>query len=289
MQIRNIPRNVPRYTRKFRMYRANSSPYLSGDLFADKADISLYGPRFRGSKPSIKEVSTAKVIFCPSHMYESMIRDYGKAISAKVIILGNSDRDFDNHEMDIPESVTRVFLQNSTIINPRFRCIPIGLENIRIAVNGLPKFFNENLVSQDKNGRMLIGPFGNTHAEREMLSHLRPGKYENFDVFAGRWSPLEFSKISSKYSLIAAPRGNGLDTHRFWEALYRGSIPVVRGTAWSQDMLKIGIPCVEIPDWSIDNLYRVAQFQTEKIYPERIPALWWPYWKSQIAEALGET
>ena len=27
---------------------------------------------------------------------------------------------------------------------------------------------------------------------------------------------------------VAAPRGNGLDTHRLWEALYLGCVPIVQ-------------------------------------------------------------
>ena len=32
----------------------------------------------------------------------------------------------------------------------------------------------------------------------------------------------------SKHNFVLAPWGNGIDTHRFWEILYSGSIPVTK-------------------------------------------------------------
>jgi hypothetical protein len=36
---------------------------------------------------------------------------------------------------------------------------------------------------------------------------------------------------SRRYKYVICPRGNGIDTHRVWEALYLGVVPVVHHTS----------------------------------------------------------
>jgi hypothetical protein len=38
----------------------------------------------------------------------------------------------------------------------------------------------------------------------------------------------EFLRAIRNHKFVACPRGNGVDTHRMWETLYMGSIPIVR-------------------------------------------------------------
>lgn len=50
---------------------------------------------------------------------------------------------------------------------------------------------------------------------------------------------------SSKFEI--SPRGNGVDTHRLWESLYLGTIPIVRNS--SLNGLYEGLPVLVIDDW----------------------------------------
>jgi len=43
----------------------------------------------------------------------------------------------------------------------------------------------------------------------------------------GNSGPEEFVKAMASHRFVLCPRGNGIDTHRMWEALYVGSIPIV--------------------------------------------------------------
>lgn len=51
---------------------------------------------------------------------------------------------------------------------------------------------------------------------------------------------------SSKF--VFCPRGNGIDTHRLWESLYMGSIPIVRYE--NTHSLFTDLPILFITDWS---------------------------------------
>jgi hypothetical protein len=50
-------------------------------------------------------------------------------------------------------------------------------------------------------------------------------------------------------SFVLCPEGNGVDTHRLWETLYMGGIPIVVKTQYLSDILAI-LPVVQLNDWS---------------------------------------
>lgn len=286
MKIQNVPRNIPRYVRRFYYYRQNSAPFLSGDLFADSADVQLYPPRFRTKQATRKVVSRADVIFCPSHFYERMLEEYSGVINAKVLILGNSDRDFEFLDTQLlPRTVKQVFVQNLSTFDPRTSVLPIGIENTRLGTNGNIKYFRDELVENSKLNRVLVGPFSMTHVEREFYSDAGIDDSDLLEVLRGRVNPEIYAGIASGYKFIAAPRGNGLDTHRFWEALYRGSFPVVLKNSWSKLIQDLGVPLVEIESWTVEGFRKLPSNQ-EQFNPGAINALWWPYWQNQIKSYL---
>jgi hypothetical protein len=239
----------------------------------------------RDKRPTKKSLSHAKVIFCPSHFLEEFLDDYKGAINAKVLILGNSDRDFVEFDFFLPSSIKFVFVQNLMIPNSRTRLLPIGLENVRLGKNGLLKFYTNDLMNRRKNGKMLVGPFSMTHSEREFYLDHDLEKHEKIDILRDRLSHRDYADLSANYRFIASPRGNGLDTHRFWEALYRGSIPVVKKTNWSDEILKMGIPLISIEDWRMRDLDKVVA-ERSTFFPTKIRALWWDYWRDAIKEHL---
>jgi hypothetical protein len=103
------------------------------------------------------------------------------------------------------------------------------------------------------------------------------GPWEVFRGFADLDDYVNYSRI---FKYIAAPRGNGLDTHRLWETLYRGAVPVVKRSAWSQSIIELGIPMVQLQSWDFDEF--VAQTENVtlvSINPESIPLLWMEYWE----------
>jgi len=187
---------------------------------------------------------------------------------------------------DLPKSIKKVYWQNSTYFDDRYSFLPIGIENLRLAVNGLPKYFEAKYAMKNKFLKILSGPYSPTHSEREYLMSLSPGSLEEVDILSGRLSPKKYTEVSSKYLFIAAPRGNGLDTHRFWEALYRGSYPIVLESSWAEEVKKLGIPVITISKWQDEDLMGVVKLEPKTFSPSTIPSLWAPYWTNKIKSEL---
>ena len=54
-------------------------------------------------------------------------------------------------------------------------------------------------------------------------------------------------RLHDNYSFELCPEGNGLDTHRFYEALYLNTIPIVKKNSLESMYKKF--PCIIVNDW----------------------------------------
>jgi hypothetical protein len=271
----NLPKNA--YYRN-----RNSIPYISGDAFADSADFQAFPPKFRKIGNQCTDISEARVIFCPGHLIEKFLEDYGSKVSARILILGNSDREFYDLDFRFPKSIKHVFAQNMYHPNSSFAtAIPIGIENLRLNMNGHTNLFGHSV--QEADSKILIGPFGMTHPEREELQILRNNGHPRVSYIHTRISPSNYSKLAQSHSFIAAPRGNGVDTHRLWETLYRGAIPLVRDSAWLENFEFLASMTLKVSSWNLGEILTTVENRKVKFFnPQAVPELWWPYWQDLI-------
>lgn len=261
------------------IYRKKTSfPYLSGDGFAQLCDAVYESPI--GNKTNLH---TAKSIFCHSDKLEQFISEYGDSISCHTLLVGNSDRDFYELCIELPSSIKRIFLQNSHISDSFIKTLPIGLENLRQGKNGLPKYFREDKSVTEKLNAILVGPFSPTHKEREELTSWEKIRSSQLHYLSSYIDTPRLAAISYKYKYVACPRGNGTDTHRFWETLYRGSIPVVKESQWSKSISKLGFPIMQLTEWSYDEFLEFSNFEDYQLFkPNLIASLWLQNWRLTI-------
>lgn len=267
------------------LQKSSDSRRISGSGFAKLADARVYG---RQSPSSLTEVKQAAVIYIYGHRIEEFLEEYGRSVSARVLILGDGDRDWETFNFRMPSSVRRIYLQNSMIPNDtRFQAIPIGIENREHGRNGLPHLFPASLALRSKGRQILIGPFGNTHPLRELINSIDYTSYKSIHHLHERVSSFEMARRASKFLYVAAPRGNGKDTHRFWESLYRGSLPIVENDTWADNMESIGIPLIRTSGWSGYELENAIRNDVSKaVAPSQVPALWRDYWVKDIRDSL---
>jgi hypothetical protein len=267
----------------------NSKPYLSGDLFADESDVSFFSPKFRRLKPTLRQIREARVVFCPSSKLELLLETYSGFLRPKILICGNDDRDFHALPINLPDSLKHVFLQNSFIPNSNLvTAIPIGLENLRWGKNGFPRLMRNEVPWEERSKKTMIGPFGLTHSERYEIRDSIGESNQFVELFRERLSPRELSIHSQKFRYVAAARGNGVDTHRHWETVYRGSYALVKRDNWFQNFENSDLPFLGLDSWTTNEIAvttnRVTQPPT---HPNNIKILWWPYWKSLINSKLS--
>lgn len=276
------------YYKRILRWRRNSSPYISGDAFADLAEFVYRPPKWRDMNKK-RSLSEAEIIFCESHRLQELLDKYSGQLKVKVIITGNSDYEFHEVPTNIPESVRALFLQNSFISdNKRIFTIPIGLENFRLGVNGNPKYITFENDFGFKPNRVLFGPLSATHPVRaEVISKFDvPSRI--WEMLSVRQTPRQYNQTCQRFKYVAAVRGNGVDTHRLWEALYRGLIPIVSQDSWWESIQQLYPPVISISNWERSNIEAVVDGDSpEPFNPESVEALWMPYWEKKIKTFLG--
>ena len=263
---------------------SNSSPFISGDLFKQNADIQVTEKSLGKAKILLSDVSAARVIFCQSHLLHKFLSEYGDHVQARVLICGNSDFDFDFPPANIPKSIQLCLLQNLNFESEFFRVLPIGLENLSLATNGFTKYYLNPINPSIRLNRVLAGPFSATHPAREKLID-EIGRNNSFHLLTERLSPSEYQIMLGKYKYVLCPRGNGIDTHRFWETLYKGNLPVISESIWSSHINRLNIPFHLYS--AIGGVIASTQLENDNtLNPASIEALWWPYWKNLINSFL---
>jgi hypothetical protein len=88
------------------------------------------------------------------------------------------------------------------------------------------------------------------------------------------------------YNFVAAVRGNGVDTHRLWESLYRGVTPILKVDSWSSSLGAYNLPFAYVDDWDLPSIQKLLTQAPLVFEAKKIPALWWPYWKKKINDYL---
>lgn len=177
-----------------------------------------------------------------------------------VLISGQSDFAASKNKAVLSQKLLhRWYAQNADMTHRKLRPIPIGLNcfeqapEMRKALHNVPEKRKQVWVN-----------FGNTHAKRKDAWRWFCGDLPAKSVLPKPWATCEIKKMKSNvrnnphlvayynrvasHRYVAAPRGNGLDTHRLWEALYLGCVPIVQ--AGPLDALYKRVGALVVRSWS---------------------------------------
>jgi len=164
--------------------------------------------------------------------------------------------------------------------------VPLGLANFH------PKNLSENHFSNEIN-------FSDYFGKKEKLIYINFNPNTNFSHRKNIYKNLEnsvwadkdktpislddYKKRMTKHSFVLAPWGNGIDTHRFWEILYSGSVPVTKNHIIYNSFKNI--PKIQLSNYSqmtknfLNENIRVLEKNRNKYSFDEID---FKYWKNRI-------
>ncbi len=145
-----------------------------------------------------------------------------------ILVVHNSDELIDHtydHIFDNP-NILHMFCQNAVTLHPKVTGVPIGLANQTSKQENFSEFFKQTRKIVKRKSLY----FGNITTMNEQLGsfikllelHRNKGTKSNNQI-----SSLEYIGELKEYRFVVCPRGNGIDTHRLWEAIYLGSTPII--------------------------------------------------------------
>ena len=211
-------------------------------------------------------------------------KDYSK-YKKKIWVFHNLDETFDlnaKKKLDYFHP-KKCFSQNLIINKKNYHFIPIGLENSKFHKNGdIKDFLKLRKVKLEKKPRILFG-FKNTNPKRVQLKH----KFKKLKITdeTNGWNSFFYRRILLNYMFVICPEGNGIDTHRMWEALYLRTIPIIKKNMISNFIKKAKIPVLILNKWSDLSKFDEKQlqkfyFSKKKLFNNRY--LFQDYWKKRI-------
>lgn len=235
--------------KSFGQDRRPSTPYISGDTFRSFADF-IYDETNRSFSP--EKVPPGAVVFVKTDYLEEFFKYFHPRILFRYILIShNSDHPVTSTFAPALEDDKLIawFGQNVEYSHPKLHPIPIGIAN-RYVGHGNTAALDDvrrrlSIFSKDVLVYMNFA-VGNCPLERSLVYDLficqpfclTSSATKNFHAYL-------IDLARSKF--VLSPRGNGIDCHRTWEALYMGAYPVVKSS--TLDPLYEGLPVIIVDDW----------------------------------------
>jgi hypothetical protein len=255
--------------------RVDSYPFLSSDTYFFQSDIRIEsGDNIR----SIMEADESSIIYLNGNLSEDVFTSLIKELKKRQLwfarlIVGDSDFPLaESILLELKPYFVEIYCVNycEEPIGP-IKNLPLGLESQRYRSAGQIRDFKK-LPSYETWKRphgILVAWNDDTYVNERKpardLLRVSPFVYE----FSNRVPARLIHKMMRSSKFVACPRGNGIDTHRFWESLYLGALPVIlKGNRLSS---QTDWPCLEIDSWQEVNDW-TSTYLTD-IYESKVPEL----------------
>jgi hypothetical protein len=177
-----------------------------------------------------------------------------------ILYTGNSDHVFDSTYNTVIESdrISHVYAQNLNVKSDKCTILPIGIANAMWPHGDLKSVYQVMLSSYNKTrpGSMYLNINTGTFPYRKVI--LDTCILKGFKQATSK-PYIEYLEELATFKFCLCIRGNGIDTHRFWEALYLGVIPVIVNnkdtdcSAFVENLKDTGVPFYEVT--TLDQLH----------------------------------
>jgi hypothetical protein len=250
-----------------------SSLFITADRFEESADHLF-------ETLDVSEVRPGESIFLKASQLEEFFHRYHPAINAPYVLISHLTDEsvpgkFSSY-LDDPKILMWHGINWDGTMHPKMRPIPIGIANRKLEFGNLEtlrRVREKNLAKEHLlYMNFTIQTFSDERWRVFKLFAKAPYCYRTGKKsFEGYLTDMAASKF------VIAPRGAGLDTYRLWEALYVGSIPIVKSS--SLDPLFEGLPVLIVDRWEevnesfLEETYR--EFSNRPFSLEKLEFSFW--------------
>ena len=207
----------------------------------------------------IEKIRGSKVIF----VYTHLIPYFNYYIAPRlrkpfILVTHNSDHSVSivDYQLLNHSYLLAWFSQNCEFNHAKLIPLPIGVQNKQWGAANIKKLVEVG-KRIDKEKLLYVNFSNSTHHSRGIAMSVAKsvtGATIETDV------PYEtYLKNLSKHKFCLCPRGNGIDTHRFWEAQYLDVIPIIISSDWTSSYS-------ELPILILENWESLLELDLEKLY-----------------------
>ena len=218
-------------------------------------------------------------------------------LTRKRIILVTGEGDFPCdafRQKFLPANVARWFATNVTSSHPRATAIPLGLGSPRSSATLRSADILDRRASAGPRDRWLYVNF-----RPDTNPRVRQPVYDDFQCRSGAGDWITFQPPGERgansgflgelvrHRFVLCPPGNGVDTHRMWEVLLAGAVPVVLQSHAME-------PFSELPVLFVEDFRQVTKKFLEKAFEKRPdpsalhPLMTSEFWHAKIRDAANQ-
>ena len=260
--------------------------HITGDRIKMGCDVKFEV----GHNPShLRMVAVARRIFCKTDYLMDVFDVLRDREAPCVLITHNSDHPVTERLwVKKPPQIVKWFAINTEIREPTLIPIPLGCENIRSPGYSGNMMVLERLLARKppkENLAFINFNIKTCPDEREPVMELFSGQPWVTSLGYG----LKFEQCMMairNHKFVFCPRGHGQDTHRLWESLYLGAIPIVKRSLHMEAFAEL--PILLVNRWS--DVTRDLLEHTWEDYSHRtwnMEKACVMYWKRRIKDGDG--
>lgn len=261
--------------------RAPNSFYISGDSFRAFCDF-VYDEVDSSLNPF--DIKNGDVVFVKTDYLPKFFERIHPNIEHKyIIVTHNSDDKVNKTYLKYlnDDKIIVWFAQNMDLKHKKLKPIPIGMAN-RCWPHGNVYVMDEvKARAYTKKHLAYLNIYKATYP-RERIGVFVLFKDKNFCLSREKVSYENYLIDTANSKFVISPRGNGLDTHRLWEALYLQAIPIVKTS--NLDALYEDLPVLIIQDWKeITEEFLLQKYEEMQKKEYNLQKLGVQYWYELIS------
>lgn len=260
--------------------------YINGNKFFE---ISHFGIDFDHTDLSIKMHDKNAIIYCKTDFISQLFQHLRFSGRKYILITHMSDYLIDVIKFNSkPPCIKKWFAQNAVFNHTDLISIPIGLENDAGSSKG--KFTNHKWLEENiqklKNNNKEFSLYcnwaqWNPNTKQPIRTDIIEKLKNNNIIIQHGLSFETYCENMSKCKFVICPPGNGIDTHRLWEALYLGCIPI---TLRHQIYKDYNLPIIKVNKWEEVTPELLEEFS----YSNTTEQLYMTYWKNRVFEEFNK-
>jgi hypothetical protein len=203
---------------------------------------------------AIAQIARQRTIFVYTHELDAFIEHVWPRLDGGpyVLMTHNSDGGVDASRLPWLEHagdrLERWYAQNLELRHGKLEPLPIGIANSMWPHGDLRALARVRSAPKDELVFLAFSP-GTHPARRQLWESLRSAFPE---LPAQAPAPRGFRPYLAdlaRHRYCVCPRGNGIDTHRVWECLYLGVVPIVERSVHTDLWAERGLPLLQVDDW----------------------------------------
>lgn len=264
----------------------SSLPFISGDTFKLVCD-SIYDFDTRNNY-NFSYTKSNSIVFVNTDLLEEFYQlRIAYMIENLIIICHNSDRSFDQGLLDKFSNYNDYYFStNVTAKSSKLIPIPIGLENLKLYLNGVTSRYTK-LTTNSPQKPAVYSNFSldSNYSTRKRIYDFMCGY--KFAKISERLPILDYIDEIRDYMFVISPPGNGIDCHRTWEAIAMNVIPICISSPVTDHFHSLGLPIVLISNIEELNKYNTLDSLRclyESTIIKKKDAIYFKYWEKKIID-----